>query len=97
VSNDPNVLVLVSLAAGPRHGHAILLDVRSFAGVRLGPGTLYGAIGRLEEDGLIEAMPADGRRQPYRLTSSGRSVLEDRLRGLDAAVQTGLRRLGSAS
>jgi DNA-binding PadR family transcriptional regulator len=94
--NDPNVLVLVSLAAGPRHGHAILLDVRAFAGVRMGPGTLYGAIGRLEADGLIEAMPPDGRRQPYRLTSRGRSVLEGRLRGLDAAVRTGLRRLGTA-
>ena len=44
-ANDPNLLVLVSLAAGPRHGHAILLDVSEFAGVRLGPGTLYGAIG----------------------------------------------------
>ena len=53
-TNDPTLLVLVSLAAGPRHGHAILLDVRDFAGVRLGPGTLYGAIGRLEEDGFIE-------------------------------------------
>ncbi|HET8777136.1 MAG TPA: PadR family transcriptional regulator, partial [Candidatus Limnocylindria bacterium] len=52
-SNDPNLLVLVSLAAAPRHGHAILLDVAEFAGVRLGPGTLYGAIGRLEADGLI--------------------------------------------
>ena len=96
MSNDPNVLVLVSLAAGPRHGHAILLDVRAFAGVRLGPGTLYGAIGRLEADGLIEAMPEDGRRRPYRLTPRGRSVLHGRLRGLDAAVRTGLRRLEAA-
>src|SRR6187402_3271708 len=91
--NDPTLIVLVSLAAGPRHGHAILLDVRDFAGVRLGPGTLYGAIGRLEEDGLIEPMPLDGRRRPYRITSAGRAALADRLGGLNQAVQTGLRRM----
>jgi len=92
-TNDPNLLVLVSLAAGPRHGHAILLDVREFAGVRLGPGTLYGAIGRLEEDGLIEPMALDGRRRPYRLTTEGRAALNERLGGLNQAVQTGLRRM----
>ena len=94
-ANDPNLLVLVSLAAGPRHGHAILLDVHDFAGVRLGPGTLYGAIGRLEGDGLIEPMPLDGRRRPYRLTLAGRTVLAERLDGLNQAVQAGLRRMES--
>lgn len=96
-ANDPNLLVLVSLAARPRHGHAILLDVQSFAGVRLGPGTLYGAIGRLEADGLIEPTPAEGRRRPYRITQRGRSVLGNRLNGLNQAVQTGLRRMAVAS
>jgi DNA-binding PadR family transcriptional regulator len=96
-SNDPNLLVLVSLAGGPRHGHAILLDVQSFAGVRLGPGTLYGAIGRLETDGLIAPMPLDGRRRPYRLTRRGRSALADRLNGLSVAVQTGIRRIEASS
>jgi DNA-binding PadR family transcriptional regulator len=96
VTNDPNLLVLISLAAGPRHGHAILLDVDAFAGVRLGPGTLYGAIGRLEAEGLIEPIAAEGRRRPYRLTSRGRTSLAERLRGLDGAVQTGLRRMEAA-
>ena len=95
-TNDPNLLVLVSLAAGPRHGHGILLDVREFAGIRLGPGTLYGAINRLESDGLIEALPADGRRRPYRLTSAGRDALADRLAPLEGAVRTGRRRMESA-
>ena len=92
-TNDPALLVLVSLAAGPRHGHAILLDVREFAGVRLGPGTLYGAITRLETEGLIEPMELDGRRRPYRLTRRGRAALRQRLGGLSAAVETGLRRI----
>ena len=96
-SNDPNLLVLVSLAGGPRHGHAILLDIHGFAGVRLGPGTLYGAIGRLEVDGLIEPMPLDGRRRPYRLTGPGRSALANRLNGLSIAVKTGIRRLDAIS
>ena len=95
-SNDPGLLVLVSLAGGPRHGHAIMLDVAEFAGVRLGPGTLYGAIGRVESDGLIEPVGADGRRRPYRLTAAGRARLSTRLRGLDDAVRTGKRRLAAA-
>jgi DNA-binding PadR family transcriptional regulator len=95
-TNDPNLLVLISLAGGPRHGHAIMLDVRDFAGVRLGPGTLYGAISRLEAEGLIAAMPPEGRRQPYRLTRLGRAALGARLVGLNGAVQAGLQRLESA-
>jgi DNA-binding PadR family transcriptional regulator len=92
-NNDPRLLVLISLAAGPRHGHGILLDVGQFARVRLGPGTLYGAIARLEADGLIEPTDAVGRRRPYRLTDRGSAVLLDRLRALDQAVATGLRRV----
>ena len=90
---DPLLLLLVSLAGGPKHGHAILLDVESFAGLRLGPGTLYGAIGRLEEEGLIEALPPEGRRQPYRLTPSGHEVLTTRLSSLDRTVRAGLERV----
>jgi DNA-binding PadR family transcriptional regulator len=95
-SNDPALLVLVSLASAPRHGHAIMLDIIEFAGVRLGPGTLYGAIGRLESDGLIEPVAVEGRRRPYRLTDTGRARLAERLRGLDEAVRTGKRRLAAA-
>lgn len=59
----------------------------------MGPGTLYGAIGRLEEGGLIEALPAEGRRRPYRLTSTGHEVLSRRLATLDETVRTGLERV----
>jgi DNA-binding PadR family transcriptional regulator len=94
-TNDPGLLLMISLAAGPKHGHAMLLDVADFAGVRLGPGTLYGALSRLEEEGHVAPLPSDGRRRPYRLTSSGRRVLERRLGGLHRAVRTGLRRVGA--
>lgn len=90
---DPGLLLLISLAAGPRHGHAMLLDVERFAGVRLGPGTLYGALGRLEANGEVEALPEEGRRRPYRLTEAGRRSLKRRLAELDGTVRVGLARV----
>jgi DNA-binding PadR family transcriptional regulator len=94
-TNDPSLLLLISLASGPKHGHAMLLDVADFAGVRLGPGTLYGALSRLEEEGQVEGLPVDGRRRPYRITPRGRQLLARRLGGLDRAVRTGLERVGA--
>jgi len=91
--NDPQLLLMISLAGGPKHGHAMLLDVERFAAVRLGPGTLYGALGRLEEAGEVEALAADGRRRPYQLTDSGRRTLSRRLAALQRAVETGLARV----
>ena len=73
----------------------MLLDVASFAGIRLGPGTLYGALSRLEQDGQVEALPLEGRRRPYRLTDAGLVALRGRLTGLNAAVSIGLARVGS--
>jgi DNA-binding PadR family transcriptional regulator len=94
-SRDPGLLVLISLADGPKHGHAILQDVTEFAGLRLGPGTLYGALARLEEAGWIAALPTEGRRRPYRLTKTGEAALRSRLTGLDAAVRVGLGRIAA--
>jgi DNA-binding PadR family transcriptional regulator len=92
-SNDPALLVMTSLAEGPKHGYAITVDVEDFAGVRLGPGTLYGALSRLEAKGLIEALPADDRRRPYRLTADGAGALEQELQNLHAVTRRGLDRL----
>lgn len=94
--NDPPLLILTSLASGPKHGYALLLDIEDFAGVRLGPGTLYGAIGRLEERGLIEPLPAEGRARPYRLTAAGSAELEAALGELRAIVDEGSARLRAA-
>ena len=74
-TQDPGLLIMISLASGPKHGHAMMRDVEAFAGVHLGPGTLYGALTRLDEGGLVEPLAADGRRQPYRLTPAGRKQL----------------------
>lgn len=85
--------MLTSLADGPKHGYAITVDVEKFAAVRLGPGTLYGALARLESRGLIEALPADDRRRPYRLTATGSTALERELQELQAVTRRGLDRL----
>src|SRR5947207_13981529 len=92
-SNDPPVLILTSLASGPKHGYALLQDIETFAGVTLGPGTLYGAIARLEERGLIEPVGASARRRPYRLTAAGAEALEAALTELRAIVEEGTARL----
>ena len=90
---DPGLLILASLASGPKHGYAITQDVRAFAGVALGPGTLYGAITRLEARGLIEAVESTDRRRPYRLTGAGRESLQGQLSVLERLTSTALGRL----
>jgi DNA-binding PadR family transcriptional regulator len=95
--SDPSLLVLASLAGGEKHGYAMMEDVQRFAGVRLGPGTLYGAIVRLEQRGFIRSLKsADDRRRPYTLTAEGRHHLEHQLSGLNQVVRTGLKRLRHA-
>lgn len=92
-ANDPTLLILTSLSSGPKHGHALLLDIESFAGVRLGPGTLYGAITRLEQRGQIEPLGADDRRRPYRITAAGAESLTQTLADLRAIVAEASTRL----
>ncbi|MGO9257219.1 MAG: PadR family transcriptional regulator [Bryobacteraceae bacterium] len=94
--SDPTILVLASLADGEKHGYAMMEDIQRFAGVRLGPGTLYGAITRLEARGWIRPVPAQDRRQPYALTPSGRAYLEEQVTALDQVVRTALGRLKHA-
>lgn len=91
--SDPAVLILASLAGGEKHGYAMMEDIEATAGVHLGPGTLYGALSRLEGSGLIEALPADERRRPYRLTASGAAFLRQYLASLEKLVSLGLHRL----
>ena len=94
---EPALLILVSLSDGPKHGYAIMTDVEAGTGRPMGPGTLYAALARLEERGLIEALAPVDRRRPYRLTGVGARVLGEQLHGLAAFAETGLRRLGGAA
>lgn len=96
---SPQVLhILLALADGELHGYGIMQEVeeRTNGTVKLGPGTLYGAIRRLREDALIEERPGgDERRRNYRLTAFGRRVARaevERLEALYAAARAKLAR-----
>jgi DNA-binding PadR family transcriptional regulator len=94
--SDPTLLVLASLAEGNKHGYAMMIDIEAFAGVKLGPGTLYGAITRLEQQGWIRPVSSPDRRRPYAITAAGRGHLQEQLAGLQQVVKTGLSRLKHA-
>lgn len=94
---EPGFLVLASLADGAKHGYAITADIAEQAGVTLGPGTLYAVLARLEERGLIEALPAEGRRRPYRLTAAGAAELSAQAKRMQHLAALSLLRLGPAS
>jgi len=95
--NDPLVLLLTSLASGPKHGYALSKDVEDFAGVTLSPGTLYGAITRLEELGLIAPLEEVERRRPYRLTTNGAQVLREVTSEMRRLADVGAARLRLAT
>ena len=93
---DPTILVLSSLTEGPRHGYAIMQDVAAFAGVTLGPGTLYGAITRLEERGWIHPVGPRTRRQAYAISGSGLLHLRTQLAGIQRIAKVAQARLRDA-
>jgi DNA-binding PadR family transcriptional regulator len=94
----PVLHIMLALADGPRHGYAIkqAVEGRTEGGIRLGPGTLYEAIQRLEDGGLIEEMPQarvaepangqEAQRRYYCLTDRGWATLRRELRTLGQLV-----------
>jgi DNA-binding PadR family transcriptional regulator len=94
--SEPALLILVSLADGAKHGYAMQDDIAALTDERPGPGTLYGAIRRLEEQGYIESLPEQDRRKPYQLTDIGRAALQTELQRMRTVASTGLRRLAVA-
>jgi len=96
-SSERSVLVLTSLASGPKHGYVLIKDIEEFSGVKMGPGTLYGCLSKLEMAGLIEALPAQDRRHPYRITAQGSATLSERLSESARIARLGLKRLAGAT
>jgi DNA-binding PadR family transcriptional regulator len=94
-SSDRSILILTSLADWPKHGYALIKDIESFAGVKLGAGTLYSALAKLERGGLVEALPAEDRRRPYQITAAGREFLYARLTESARTAEIGLRRIAA--
>lgn len=97
-SNDAQMLVLTVLADRPLHGYAINTAIEELTGRRLGPGSLYGALSRLEARELIQ--PADEtageRHRTMRITDAGRATLRAELEQMARVSQAGLRALGIA-
>lgn len=92
--NDAQVLVLTVLADGPLHGYAINAAIEGVTGEKLGPGSLYGALTRLEARGLIEPAAENGRQHSVRLTAAGRTRLRSELERMATLSRLGLRSLG---
>ena len=95
---EPVLLILMSLAAQPRHGYALIKDIEALSNhrVRLSTGTLYGALRRLLDDLWIERFgQADTSRdkQAYRLTTEGRRQLQLELERLKQLTRVGIARL----
>jgi len=86
--------VLLALAAGERHGYAILKDIleRTHGKVRMQAGTLYGTLQRLLDLGWVQEVDApdgevDARRRYYRLSREGRDALRVEVARMDELVQ----------
>ena len=84
---EPWLLVLTSLADGPKHGYAIMTDVAAFSGVSMEPGTLYGALSRLERRGWVRPLAAEERRRPYEITAAGQEILAEQVTTMQQIVQ----------
>lgn len=102
---ESTFFIMVSLASGPKHGYAIMKEVEALSEgrVRMGTGTLYGALKRLLSDGWIERVEdpqpdeSDRERKAYRLSGLGQRILKAeaaRLRRLAEVAE--LRALGKA-
>jgi DNA-binding PadR family transcriptional regulator len=93
--SDASLLILSSLISGPKHGYAMMQDIEQFSGTQLEPGTLYGAIARLERRGWIEALASDERRRPYRITAAGATALREQIATMQRIVTVGQQRLST--
>jgi DNA-binding PadR family transcriptional regulator len=93
--SDASFLILSSLANGTKHGYAMMEDIRQFSGTQLEPGTLYGAITRLEKQGWIAALPTEERRRPYRITIEGITALREQVATLEQVASVGKSRLAT--
>jgi DNA-binding PadR family transcriptional regulator len=93
--SQTEILILVSLLDGPKHGYAIANDLEAVSGRRPGPGTLHGAITRMEERGLIVQKASRDRRKPYALSRDGNQRAQEEVTRLEALAREGRRRLRS--
>lgn len=66
---EPTLFILISFADGNKHGYAIMEDIENSDDIKIGPGTLYGAISLMDKKKLIEAISTTERKKTYQITS----------------------------
>ena len=93
---DPSLLILTSLADGAKHGYAIMTDIAEFSGIRMEPGTLYGALSRLERRGWVRPLAAAERRRPYEITAAGLEILAEQISTMQQVAQVARLRTATA-
>lgn len=94
--SDSAALVMVSLAQGPLHPAAIIVDIAKTGNRDLAVGTLYGILDRMIGEGLVVRAAPQGRRRPYELTDAGRVELHEYVTSMIAALTVGRERLAEA-
>ena len=100
---EPSFLILTSLASGPRHGYGVIQDVAELSEgrVTLRAGTLYGALDRLVDEGLVapdrEEVEQGRLRRYYRITADGRRLLAAEAERLATDARLAFSRLGLRS
>lgn len=93
---EATFFILMSLSAAPKHGYAIMKEVKELSNgrIKFSTGTLYGAIRRLLEQGWIkrvsdpESNPTDRQRKAYTLTDKGRKIVTAEVKRLKSLVAT---------
>lgn len=90
---EPATLILLSLVDGPKHGYAVMVEVEEKMGVKLGPGTLYGAIAKLVKLGMIQPLEFEERTRPYAITPRGKEAVADFVRTWSPILRRGEARL----
>lgn len=82
--SESGYYILLSLNK-PRHGYGIILHVKEITGgrINLGAGTIYGTLTKFEKDKLIELAGEEERRILYKLTDSGRELLQEEMKRID--------------
>jgi Transcriptional regulator PadR-like family len=79
-----------------KHGYAIMTDVAAFSGVRMEPGTLYGALSRLERRGWVRPLATEERRRPYEITAAGQEILAEQVTTMQQIVRIARQRTATA-
>jgi DNA-binding PadR family transcriptional regulator len=93
---EPWLLILTSLADGPKHGYAIMTGVAAFSGGRMEPGTVYRALSRLERRGLVRPLATAERRRPYQITAAGQEILAGQVTTMQQIVRVARLRTATA-